>query len=74
MKIKTKMTFTYCDNKNAQIAYNSLYPDNEGFIESEVIDNKLICYIEDEKIGTVLNTVEDLIQCEKIIEVTSKIV
>lgn len=74
MKVKTKITFTYSDNKNAQIAYNSLYPDNEGFIESKVENNKLICYIENEKISTVLNTIEDLIQCEKVIEVTSKIV
>ena len=74
MKVKTKITFTYSDNKKAQIAYNSLYPDNEGFIESKVENNKLICYIENEKISTVLNTIEDLIQCEKVIEVTSKIV
>ena len=40
MKVKTKITFTYSDNKNAQIAYNSLYPDNEGFIESKVENNK----------------------------------
>ncbi|MDD6285241.1 MAG: KEOPS complex subunit Pcc1 [Methanosphaera sp.] len=74
MKVKTKMTFTYTDNKYAEIAYKSLYPDNEGFVESEVIDNKLVCYFENENITTVLNTIEDLIQCEKMIEMTSEIV
>ncbi len=74
MNIKTKITFEYLDNKYANIAYNSLYQDNEGFIESHVENNKLICYIENEKITTVLNTIEDLIHCEKIIEVTSKII
>ncbi|WP_455645292.1 KEOPS complex subunit Pcc1 [Methanosphaera sp.] len=74
MKIKTKMTFTYIEDKYAEIAYNSLYPDNDGFIESHVEDNKLICYIENEKITSVLNTIEDLIHCEKMIEMTSTIV
>lgn len=74
MNIKTKITFTYCDSKYAKIAHNSLYPDNEGFVESKVVDNRLICYIENEQITTVLNTIDDLIQCEKVIEVTSEIV
>ncbi|OED30207.1 KEOPS complex subunit Pcc1 [Methanosphaera sp. WGK6] len=74
MKIKTKITFTYIENKYAKIAYNSLYPDNTDFIESHVEDNKLICYIENEKITSVLNTIEDLIHCEKMIEMTSTMI
>jgi len=74
MNIKTKMIFTYKTQKQAQIAYNSLYPDNENYIESYVKDNTLTCIIENENIGSVLNTIEDLIQCEKVIEVTSEIV
>ena len=73
MKIKTKMTFKYLNNKYAKIAYQSLYPDNEGFVESYVENEKLICIIENENISTVLNTIEDLIQCEKMIEMTSEI-
>lgn len=73
MNIKTKITFKYISNKYAQIAYKSLYPDNEGFVESYVEDEKLICVIENENISTVLNTIEDLIQCEKMIEMTSDI-
>ncbi len=72
MNIKTKMTFTYIDEKYARIAYNSLYPDNEGYIESYVENNKLICFIENDKITTVLATIEDLIHCEKMIEKTSE--
>lgn len=74
MNIKTKITFNYINNKYAQIAYQSLYPDNEGFVESYVKDEKLICIIENENISTVLNTIEDLIQCEKMIEMTSEII
>ena len=74
MNIKTEITFTYSDKKYAQIAYNSLYPDNEGFIESKVVDNKLICRIDNDNINTVLNTIEDLIHCEKMIESTSTII
>ncbi len=74
MKIKTKITFTYLDKKYAEIAFKSLYPDNEGFIESYIENEKLICIIENENISTILNTIEDLIQCEKMIEMTSEIV
>lgn len=74
MKIKTKITFNYLNNKYAEIAYHSLYPDNEGFIESYVENEKLVCIIENENISTVINTIEDLIQCEKMIEMTSEII
>ncbi|MBQ6218874.1 MAG: hypothetical protein IJJ47_03990 [Methanosphaera sp.] len=74
MNIKTKITFEYTDPKYAKIAYESLYPDNEGFVESFVDNNKLICIIENKNINTVLNTIDDLIQCEKIIETTSEII
>ncbi len=74
MKIKTKITFNYLNNKYAKIAYQSLSPDNEGFVESYVENNQLICIIENKNISTVLNTIEDLIQCEKMIEMTSEII
>ncbi|MBO7719498.1 MAG: hypothetical protein J6S29_05020 [Methanosphaera sp.] len=74
MNVKTRITFTYKNKELAEIAYNSLYPDNENHIESFVEDNRLICVIENENIGSVLNTIEDLIQCEKVIEVTSEII
>ncbi len=74
MNIKTKMVFTYKNEKYANIAYNALYPDNDNYIESYVKENQLICFIENDKIGTVLNTIEDLIQCEKMIEQTSEII
>ena len=73
MNFKTKIIFTYSSNEYAQIAYESLYPDNKGFVDSIVDDNKLICVIENENLYTILNTFEDLIQCEKMIEMTSEI-
>lgn len=74
MNIKTRITFNYENENYARIAYNSLYPDNGEFVDSKVEDNKLICIIENENITTVLNTIEDLIQCEKMIEITSEII
>lgn len=74
MKIKTKITFTYKTEEYATLAYNSLYPDNDGFIDAYVNKNNLICLIENENIATVLNTIEDLIHCEKVVEMTSEIV
>ena len=73
MKIKSKLIFKYRSNEDAKIAYNSLYPDNMDFIESYVDENLLICNIESDKLSTFLNTFEDLIQCEKVVEITSKI-
>lgn len=74
MNIKTKITFNYVSNKYAEIAYNSLLPDNDNFLESYVEGNKLVCVIENKNINTVLNTIEDLIQCEKVIETTSQVI
>jgi hypothetical protein len=74
MKIRTKITFNYINNKYAEIAYKSLYPDNDGFVKSYVENEKLICIVENENISTVLNTIDDLIQCEKMIEMTSEII
>lgn len=74
MNIKTRITFNYENERYAKIAYNSLYPDNGEFVDSMVEGNKLICIIENENITTVLNSIEDLIQCEKMIELTSEII
>lgn len=74
MNFKIKIIFTYTDEKYARIAYESLYPDNEGFVESYVENENLVCMIENNNISTVLNSIEDLIQCEKMVEMTSKIV
>ncbi|RAP49637.1 MAG: hypothetical protein BZ136_03065 [Methanosphaera sp. rholeuAM74] len=73
MKIKAKMIFEYESKKDAKIAYNCLYPDNIDFVETNLEDNLLICNIESDKLSTFLNTFEDLIQCEKVVEITSKI-
>ena len=72
--MRTKITFNYINNKYAEIAYKSLYPDNDGFVKSYVENEKLICIVENENISTVLNTIDDLIQCEKMIEMTSEII
>ena len=73
MNFKTKIIFKYSSNKYAKIAYESLYPDNKGFLDSFIDENKLVCIIENENLSTILNTFEDLIQCEKMIEMTSEI-
>lgn len=73
MNFKAKIIFKYVNSHYANIVYKSLYPDNEGFVESYVDDSSLVCVIEGENIATVSATIDDLIHCEKIIEATSEI-
>ena len=68
MKINGKITFTYNNDKNAQIVFDSLDIDNENYLKSKINKNNLEYVIESEKLGTYLSTVDDLIASEIVVE------
>lgn len=76
MNIKGEIIFTYKDKKDSELVYNSLEIDNEGFIESELNNEKIEYEIVSDKLGSFLATVDDLIASEivveKIVEKTKK--
>ncbi|OPY22739.1 MAG: hypothetical protein A4E27_01725 [Methanobacterium sp. PtaU1.Bin242] len=68
MEIKSRITFTYRTEKEAQIALDSLKPDNMGFLETHVEFQSLICDLESRPLKTALATIDDLLFCEMISE------
>jgi hypothetical protein len=76
MKISAKIEFIYINPKYAEAAYESLHPDNVGYIKSYVEHESMICCIDGDSIGRLLATADDLIFCEtmveKIAELTNK--
>lgn len=71
MRAKAKIEFKYKDAKTAQkIAYllevdNKITPKK---IKTESMGSRVITHIEQEKLSTLLATIDDLLFCEKLIE------
>jgi hypothetical protein len=74
MKIKAKIKFKYISDEYASIAFNSLEPDNLGFIKSKYKDEYLTCGISGDSISRVLATADDLIFCEMMVERISELI
>ncbi len=68
MKVKATITFHYHDENQAKIAFESLLPDNIGFIESYQAHDSLVCNLKGESLKTILSTADDLIFSEMLIE------
>lgn len=68
MKINAKISFEYVTENYATIAFNSLQPDNIGYIKSYTDNKSLICCINGDSIGRVLATADDLIFCSMMVE------
>ena len=76
MNIKGEIIFTYKDKKDSKLVYDSLEVDNEDFLESRLNNDRIEYEIVNDKLGSFLATVDDLIASEivveKIIEKTKK--
>ncbi len=68
MKIKVKIQLDYKDDRDAWITFKALEPDNRGFIDSKIVENRIIFKLEGESIGSVRHSIDDLIVSEMIIE------
>lgn len=68
MNIESIMKIEYKNSKDAEIAYTSLLVDNKGFINSELNENIVNFSYSSETLGTYLNTIDDLIASEILIE------
>lgn len=58
----------YTDSKDAEVSFNTLEVDNEGFVESEINGSILSFNIESNSLGSFLATADDLIASEILIE------
>lgn len=68
MKIKATITFCYQNDKQAEVAFKSLLPDNMGYLESRQSHNSLICNLKGKSLKTILSTADDLIFSEMMVE------
>lgn len=68
MKIKAKIIFQYSKKEESELSLKSLQPDNLGFIDSYIDNNCCICNLNGDSIGTILNTIDDLLFNEMMVE------
>ncbi|MDI3483838.1 MAG: hypothetical protein PWQ74_425 [Methanobacteriaceae archaeon] len=68
MIIKAKIRLNYENNETARITFKALEPDNRGFIDGEILDNSIIFKLKGESIGSIRQTIDDLLVSEMIIE------
>lgn len=68
MKIEANISIEYTNSKYSEIAYKSLEVDNEGFVESEIKENRIDYKIKSETLGSFLMTADDLIASEILVE------
>lgn len=73
MEVKATITFCYHDQKQAKIAYESLLPDNVGFLESYHDQNSVVCTLRGNSLKTILSTADDLIFSEMLVEKVLKL-
>ena len=68
MKIKATITFSYQNDKQAEVAFKSLLPENIGYLESRQSHNSLICNLEGRSLKKILSTADDLIFSQMLVE------
>lgn len=69
MKVKGKIIFEYKNPEDAKISYNTLKIDNdENYIKSSIKNKKTIYELKNPNLGSFLNSADDLIFSEILIE------
>lgn len=68
MEINSQLTIKYTDKESAKISFESLKVDNEGFVKSKLNDDTVEFEINSDSLGSFLNTSDDLIASEIVVE------
>jgi tRNA threonylcarbamoyladenosine modification (KEOPS) complex Pcc1 subunit len=72
--ISLNLRIQYDDERTAKAVYDSISPDNEGYISTELLGNVLKMEIVTDNAGTMRNTADDLMACIKAAEEASGLV
>lgn len=64
----------YDDEFTAKAVFDSIFPDNEGYVYTELMGKKLKMHITADNAGTLRNTADDLMACIKAAEEASGLV
>ena len=68
MKISGEIVFTYNDEENARLVFDTLEVDNENYLESNLNGKSINYNVTNDKLGSFLATVDDLIASEIVVE------
>ena len=66
--IRCTIVLEYSDRKSALSIYNSVKPDNEGYVKGRVDDKRLVFEISGKEAMSLSHTVNDLLSCVKAAE------
>ncbi len=66
--ISIEIRAEYPDGRTASSVYDSLEPDNRGFVDSGIEGNSVVFTIKSGNAGTARNTADDLLACLKTAE------
>lgn len=68
MDIECTLEFFYDDEKTAWTVLDSVDVDNYGYVNAEVVDNRMTSKIKAKNLKSLLHTLEDYLSCISIAE------
>ena len=68
--IGLELTIEYSDGKTAKAVFESTNPDNDAYVDSELIGRTVRFRMKADNAGTLKNTADDLLACIKLVEET----
>jgi len=66
--LSMELQIDYPDERTAQAVLAAVAPDNDGYVDSQIVGSTLVFRISSEKAGTMRNTADDLLACIKAAE------
>ena len=72
--ITLDLRIQYDDERTAKAVFDSVSPDNKGYVSTELRGNLLLMRISSDSAGTLRNTADDLMACIKAAEEASGLV
>ena len=72
--ITLDLRIKYDDERTAKAVFDSIYPDNEGYVTTELCGDQLLMRISSDNAGTLRNAADDLMACIKAAEEASGLV
>lgn len=73
MKVELSLSVEYADEREAAMVLAALGPDNEGYLTSSQQGRVIHFLIESSSVGTLRNSVDDLLACLRAAEETLSI-
>jgi tRNA threonylcarbamoyladenosine modification (KEOPS) complex Pcc1 subunit len=68
MNIECELVFEYESKEQAEKVLRSVELDNEGFVEANVVDNRIVSRIKAKNIASLRHTLDDYLACIAVAE------